>query len=704
MSNYIKYISYALGALLFLFFASISYAQPPVPDASRATRETDRLGREMEKRAEREVRRVPQKPAEPKAQEEKPKEGEQRFFVKKVKLVGCETFLPEDFSHLVEKFENKDETLTEMNNLAREIGAEYLKKGIVAAVFLPPQEVKDQTIVMQVVEARMGELEIQQSPHFRKKMLRYYWNMKEGEILRYDRISKSLQMMNKNPDREVRAALRAGSKPGTTNVILTSKTRFPIHGQFTFDREGIFTTGRERSGFGIRDNNVLGFDDTLITGVSFGKNFVGEYIYHSIPISGNGASLLYGYSYSKSTPKKDFDVYSLKSQMENGTISLNQDIYKSDTYLGQVTLGFDIKDKVTWYNAGTGTLNKDRTRPLSLSGNFIVRGTNSVTYINPEIDQGLNVLGASKKNNPLASRRGATPTYTKFLFSAQNRTYLPFNLQQSLRFRVQAASEKLFSQEQYGIGGIDTVRGYPPSDYLADKMIIVNAEMISPIFVLPKDWRLPYAEKPLKDQLTGVVFFDYGYGEQRGNPKPYRASSIGAGLRMSFYNQVSLRLEWGIPFRLLGMFPVSEGRTQGRFHMSLNVEDKLPSEVERIVNEMKEEKKQKAAWAIVDEELAKPDSVIRQKLYGYLSSGDELYKEGRLKEARQEYAMAVNLSRSLHTQAQEYVKGWDAHEEELGKKNEEALDLYKDGKFVEAKAVWQEVKKEARPKPLEFEL
>jgi hemolysin activation/secretion protein len=703
MSNYYRYIIF-IEIILFLgVFVPISYAQPPTPpDASRATRESDRFGSATEKRVERELKRVPQKPAGPAVETEKPKPGEQKFFVKKIKLEGCETFLPEDFAPLVEKYENKDETFTELDNLTKEIAGEYLKRGIIAAVFLPPQEVQDESITMQVVEARMGELEIQKSPHFRKKMLKYYWHITSGEILHYDKISKSLQFMNKNPDREVRASLHAGEKSGTTNVILTPRTSFPIHGQYTFDREGVFMTGREKNGFGIRDNNVLGYDDTLITGLSFGKNFIGEYIYHSIPISGYGASMMYGYSYSKSTPKKDYSIYDLKSEAENSTISIHQDIYKKDNYMGEVAVGFDAKDKVTWFQKGQGTLNKDNLRVFNINGNFIVRGTNSVTYITPELDQGINAFGASKRNNPLASRRGATPDYTKFLLHLQNRTNLPFNLQQNLKFSTQLASQKLFSQEQFGLGGIDTVRGYPSSDYLADKMMLLNAEMMSPIFLLPKDWKLPYAEKPLKEQLTGVVFFDYGYGEHKGEDKPFRLSSVGAGIRMSFYNQVMLRLEWGIPFKLFGQPALTEGSTKGRFHISLSIEDKLPSEIERIVNEMREERKEKEAWALIDEELAMPGNPISRKLSNYTAEGGELYKEGKLKESRQMYAMAINLGRSLHSQAQDYIKGYEAHAAELDKKNDEALALYKEGKLLEAKKMWQDIKDEARPKPLEF--
>jgi len=695
----------AISFASLVLIAQLSHAQAPPPpqDASRATRESDQFGSQTERQVQRELRRAPRKPAAPEFEEEKPKPDEQKFFMKKIMLVGCESFPAEDFTKLLERYENREVTLTDLNNLSREISSEYLRRGIIAAVFLPPQEVKDQSVTMQVVEARMGELEVQKAPFFGEKIIKYYWKIKSGEILRYDKISKSVQMMNKNPDREVKAALHAGEKPGTTNVILTPKTRFPIHGQYTFDGEGIVTTGKDRNGFGIRDNNLLGFDDTLISGLSYGADFHGSYIYHNIPISPDGASLLYGYSYSLSTPQKDFDVYALKSVSESVTFSIRQDIYNKDEYVGDIFATFDSKDKVTWYKRGQGTLNRDRLRELTFGGNYMVRGTGSVTYISPEINQGINIFGTSKKNNPFTSRQGATPTYTKFTLGLQNRTSLPFNLQQSLKLKLQIPTEKLFSQEQYGIGGIDTVRGYPPSDYLADKMALFNAEMLSPIPFMPKSWSLPYAEKPLKDQLTAVTFFDYGYGEHRGDPNPRRLSSVGVGLRMNFYNQVLLRLEWGFQLKLLGQDPLTEGYAPGRFHISLNIEDKLPSEIERIMKEMREERIRKEAWALVDEELAREDSPLRERIAEDLLIAEDLRKAGRLKESKEMYQEIADIGNSLYKQAEKYVVECKLHEESLDAKSTEATLAYKEGRFDASKRMWEDIKGESMPRPLSFE-
>ena len=118
--------------------------------------------------------------------------------------------------------------------------------------------------------------------------------------------------------------------------------------------------------------------------------------------------------------------------------------------------------------------------------------------------------------------------------------------------------------------------------------------------------------------------------------------------------------------------------------------------------EIRKEKMQKEAQAIIDAALDAPGSPIRKKLMGYLSLADRFYKEGNLYESRRDYALAINMGKSLENQAQEYINGCAAHYDALDKKNEEAAALYRSGKIEEAKKLWEDIKNEARPRPLEF--
>jgi len=552
-------------AFAFLIVTGRAYSQTAL---EQAVRESDIMKEELKAKRE-QLKKVPEKAPEIEIKERPPLKEEKKFFVKKINLVGCESFSPQDFSVLTNKYENKEVTFTELDNLCKEIEQEYIKRGIVAAVFIPQQEIINQTITLQVVEARMGELQINDHKYFKKNRLSYYWKVKQDEILRYDKVSQSLQEMNKNPDRKVRAVLHAGKKPRTTDVLLEPKTTFPVHLISSYDREGVIASGKSRTGVGFKHNNLLGLDDTLIGGTTFGNDFNGEYAYHSIPITGRGTNLIYGYSHSSTRPKKDVTEFGIKSLSDSYSISLHQDIFKKADYLGDVYAGFEANDKTI--KVSSEPANRDRLRIFNIGTSLQLRSFGSVTIINPEVFQGVDAFGASQNHNPMASR-GAHSLFTKFNLALLHKRILPFGLQTNLKFKSQVSSTKLTPQEEFNLGGIDSVRGYPAADYQADNGINTSIEILSPAFFLPRDWKCAISKEPLRDIITPLIFVDYGWGMRRGAlPTEKREVSMlgaGAGIRFKLFNKAYLRLEWGFP---LGDRPLTQGG-HSQFHFAVDFE------------------------------------------------------------------------------------------------------------------------------------
>jgi len=651
----------------------------------------------MPQRLEEKLAPPPKFPPEIK-KEEKEKPEEVKFFLRKIKLVGCESILAKEFRPIVEKYENREVSLEELNILAKEIEREYLRKGIVAACFIPPQEIKEGIIILQVIEAKMGDLEIQDHKYFRKERITYYWKLLPGEVLSYDKISQSLQLMNKNPDREVKAVLYAGKKPKTTDVLLNVDTNFPLHLIYSFDNEGITYTGKYRYGWGLKHNNLLGLDDTLLSGYTFGKHFSGIYSYHTLPLTNFGTSLLYGVSLSKSFPKNEYEPYAIDSRAKNWSFFLYQDIFKKDQYLGNVYFGLDVKDKTIKMNTGTHT--RDRLRILRLGGDFLKRGFGSTTRIRPEISQGINLFGARRSH---LSSRGSENTFSKINLGIQHKRALPLDLQASLKLNGQLAFKKLAPQEEFPLGGIDSVRGYPSQDFLADNALQTNLELLIPAFFIPKRIKIPYAPRPLKDDITALVFFDYGWGERKKAESALisrpELKSVGAGLRIKLFDQALLRLEWGFP---LGESTITE-KGKSRFHFSLNFEDKFPQELERIKKLIKEGNIKERAWSILNNELRKPDSILREKLYKYLYLAQLAYREGNFKRAKEYYQKIYNIGNSLYQQAESFIKECIEQEKQLREYNKLARQYYKEGDFKKAKEIWQKIIKEAKIKSLVLE-
>jgi len=556
-----------------VFFIPMAYSQTTV---EQATKETYRPRlKEIQKK-------ITVKPTETPLtieKEEKPDvEGEVSFYIESILLKGTSTFQPEEFKSIVSKYENREITLSELERLSKEIEEAYLERGIIATCFVPPQEISEKIATLQIIEAKLGKIKIKKHKYFNPDRVNYYWNIKPQEVLRYDKISRSLKLISKNPDRDVKATIYAGEQPQTSDIQLNVETQFPIHMTYTYDLEGIPSSGRQRTGWGIRHNNLFGFDDMFLAGHTFGKYFDSIHAYHIIPISKKGASLLYGYNTNKSFPKGDFESLDIDSRSKNSSVIAYQDLFHKGDYLGEIHGGLDIKDKTT--KSTTGTNNRDRLRIVRLGGALTFSGLRHVSNFDLEFSQGLDLFGA-RKQHPLSSRAAKTK-FSKVTIGAQYSRALTQNIQANIKLKGQVASTKLTPQEEFSLGGIDSVRGYPTGDYLADSAFQTNVELLLPAFFIPESVKIPYAANSLRESITPVLFYDSGFGERRGDlsteTKSVNFQSVGAGLRINFFDQASIKLEWGYPF---GDATITEaGRL--RFHFSVDFEDQIPREVKRI--------------------------------------------------------------------------------------------------------------------------
>ena len=303
-------------------FLSSALAQS-TPVLDRATEQPDRA---IQKQVKEKLKTFSKDIFEITPQPVEPTEGV-KFYVSEIILEGIESFDPEEFRSLLEPYEQRDVRFEELQQLTKIIEQEFLKRGIIAACLISPRDIVDGKVVLQVIEAKMGHLQIKDHDHFKKTGLYNYWQPTTGKTLRYSEIARSLFLMNKNPDRDVKASLHAGAIPGTTDVLLDVQTRFPVHMTATVDKEGASSTGRWRTGLGMKHNNFLGLDDTLLGGYLWGNDFSGYYIYHSLPVTDFGTTLVYGYSFTESFPKKEFESIDIESRSETLSLTVRQDIF-----------------------------------------------------------------------------------------------------------------------------------------------------------------------------------------------------------------------------------------------------------------------------------------------------------------------------------------------------------------------------------------
>jgi hemolysin activation/secretion protein len=678
-------------------------AQPPSPAGiEQATREVERAvpSEKIERKMTTPSRKPPE--IEEEAIEEEPKGTS--FFLEKVQLLGVESLDTEDFDPIIDEYVGREITLPELEALAKKIERKYLKEGFIAACVIPHQDVKSGVVNLQIFEARMGELIINKTKFSFENRLRYYWEPKKGEVLEYAKISRSLQFMNKNPDRYVRATLIAGDEPKTTDIILDPQENFPVHLTLSLDREGAPSTGKLRSGIGFVHNNLLGFDDMLIGGFTGGKDFGGGYVYYKLPITDYGTSIVASYSQTRSSPKKEYSVFEINSRLDNTSVSVHQDLYYKDTYKGEINFGVNASDKGTSWTGGT--LIHDKLRTFKLGGLLVEYGKGDITYLRPSFTQGLNMLGARRPSE--YTTRGASNVFSKFTLEGGFRKGLIRGLQANISGKAMLAGEKLATQEEMYLGGIDSIRGYPAGDFAADNAFSVTNEILIPASIfLPENFKFAYGANSIGDEITGVLFADYGYGIKRNASdteiSKRKFASAGAGVRIKVFNFGTLRLEWGFPIEGPGDLPLTEF-SRSRFHFAFDLQDKVFEELERISKEIKENNIDHQAWAILDEKAQDRDSLLPEKLYGYLHMAEVADKNGDLKGARKNYLKFIRAVESAHRQIKNYLIEASEQLKKLEEYNSLASRYEKQGQYDAATEMWLKVTEQAKLKPLAIEI
>jgi hemolysin activation/secretion protein len=114
---------------------------------------------------------------------------------------------------------------------------------------------------------------------------------------------------------------------------------------------------------------------------------------------------------------------------------------------------------------------------------------------------------------------------------------LPNGFAATLRINAQLAAEPLISNEQFSLGGAESVRGYLEAEALADRGMQFSLEFMAPPLTLLHTKGTPW--------LTALpyVFGDFGFGETiqplpRQDPSVHLAS-VGAGLHFGGQGPVS---------------------------------------------------------------------------------------------------------------------------------------------------------------------
>lgn len=437
-------------------------------------------------------------------------------------------------------------------------------------VDIPEQNVQNGVVYLQVVEGKVSRLRVKDSRYFSLGSIKAgVPELAEGHVPNMPKMQEQLGALDsQSNDRKITPVLRPGDAPGTVDVDLKVKDDLPLHGSVALNGRNTSSTSLLRLVSTLHyDNLWQKFHSASFTyQVSPEESdevdvIVGTY---SLPIFDNAAKLaLYGVSSSSNAQIASGGALAVVGIGEIYGARLIKPLRTLKNYSHSLVAGIDYKN----FKEDVKLLSSDTIRtpisylPFSLQYNSSIRGEKSFTSFNLGLNFSVRGLGntqAEFENKRIDSK----PNYAVLLGGLNFTHELPYGMEFFSRFSGQLANSPLISNEQFSLGGMQSIRGYFETQALTDDGIIASFEWRSPRLVPNK---IQYINK-----LQALVFLDAGKGWTQAAPSgtapTNELASTGIGTRFQLWKYFVGALDIGFP--LIDLQSVKQGDPKVHFNIA----------------------------------------------------------------------------------------------------------------------------------------
>lgn len=430
-------------------------------------------------------------------------------------------------------------------------------------VDVPEQGTGDGVVRLQVTEGRLTEVRVTGARYFSQgRILAALPALQPGSVPHLPEIQEQLAAVNRaTPDRAVTPVLRPGSAPGTVEVELKVKDELPLHASIELnDRYTVDTTT-------LRATVALSYDNL------FDRQHSASLMYQTAPEEPSELSALVAtYTFRpQHWPEVPITLYAVDSNTDVATfgtlgvlgngqifgVRATRPLPEQGGLVHSLSFGLEYKDFLEDIllaaDAGLQTPVSYLNWPLLYSG--LYRAERSTTAFNAGVNFGIRGLANDSREFAEKRYRGE-PNYFYLRAGVQHTHTLPHEWQVYGRVTAQASAMPLVSNEEFAIGGVESVRGYLESNDLGDSGFSGSLELRSQ---RPATWiGLP------PGSAYAFAFYDAGV-VSIVDPLPDQArrvdlASVGLGLRAQWIG-FALGLDWAYPLVSSGTVLDGDSRT-----------------------------------------------------------------------------------------------------------------------------------------------
>jgi hemolysin activation/secretion protein len=422
------------------------------------------------------------------------------------RLNGLSALQEEDAQAILRPYIGQTMAIDGMHRVAEKLEAWIRAQGLFAArAYVPPQELKDGIVQIQVIEGKVDGIDVKRAPETRLPESVFRNTMTQalppGTPLHQEKLERGLLILNDLPATSSRAVLAPGKEMGASRVVIEAAQGPIMIGSAELDNTGGRFTGDWRAGGGVTLNDPYGFGDqwslrgSTSRGSSFGR------VAYSAPLGTDGWKGGAALIESRYKLCCDSSVTALGSSGEASALSGFVSYPVIRTRMKNLSVTGNLASR-EFINHSPDSEKKTRTQGLAIAGDWSDMtgffGQGAFTTYSLQWTR-----GKALTNDP------ADPTTSK---TAGHFDKWGGQLTHLLRFSntaaiyagltTQWAGKNLDSSEKFALGGPQGVRAYPGGEGSGDEAWLLNLEWRQE---LERDWRV-------------VGFVDVGEVTLRRNP------------------------------------------------------------------------------------------------------------------------------------------------------------------------------------------
>ncbi len=406
-----------------------------------------------------------------------------QVLVKSIVITGNQEIPTAELTSLVSSLVGAEQTLSQLNAVARRITDYYRARGFaVARALLPAQDITSGTVTITVIEGRVSASRVVNTTVLSDAAVgAYLANAQPGEVIRSAQIDRGLLLLQDTPGVATsRATLQPGASVGTSELLIEVTPAARVAGSITLDNYGSRYTGPNRLGSNLAVASPLGVGDQFsASALTSGQGLQFARIAYAAPLGSDGLRAELAYFATRYGLGREFAALDAAGSASSTRASLSYPFIRSALTNLSGGMSYEAKRFNDQVNASATSTNKKAgiTR-LGFSGNQQdALGGGGITSFDASIGLGKLAIDSPSALGIDAVSAQTQGRYLVLGYSLGRLQRLGNDTQLQVTFNGQLASKNLDSSEKFSLGGPSGVRSYPQGEASGDEGVKGTVEV-----------------------------------------------------------------------------------------------------------------------------------------------------------------------------------------------------------------------------------